>query len=93
MFDAVAEWMGHPMYMQMYAGQQVPRMGLSHAAIAPYDAFPTADGQILIGVQNDRGWLALVTALGAPELATHPRLATNVCGWRTTRSATGWWAG
>lgn len=55
MFDATVEWLGHPMYMQMYQGVQVQRMGLSHASIAPYDAYPTADGEILIGVQNDRG--------------------------------------
>ena len=55
MFDAAVEWMGHAMYMQMYADKQVPRMGLSHASIAPYDGYPTADGHILIGVQNDRG--------------------------------------
>ncbi|WP_110180359.1 CaiB/BaiF CoA transferase family protein [Nocardioides solisilvae] len=78
MFDATAEWLGHPMYMQMYAGRQIPRMGLSHASIAPYDAYPTRDGQILIGVQNDRGWVALVDVLERPDLASHPRLATNV---------------
>jgi crotonobetainyl-CoA:carnitine CoA-transferase CaiB-like acyl-CoA transferase len=47
--------------MRLYGGRQIPRMGLSHAAIAPYDAYPTADGQILIGVQNDRGWRTLVS--------------------------------
>jgi itaconate CoA-transferase len=79
MFDAAVEWMGHPLYMQLYGGRQVPRMGLSHAAIAPYDAYPTADGQILIGVQNDRGWRRLVTdVFGRPELADDPRFATNV---------------
>lgn len=79
MFDAAVEWMGHPLYMQLYGGRQVPRMGLSHAAIAPYDAYPTADGQILIGVQNDRGWRALVGAVfGKPEYADDPRFATNV---------------
>lgn len=78
MFDATAEWMGHPMYMQMYGGLQVPRMGLSHASIAPYDAYPTSDGQVLIGVQNDRGWRSLVEVLGRPELADEPRFATNV---------------
>jgi crotonobetainyl-CoA:carnitine CoA-transferase CaiB-like acyl-CoA transferase len=79
MFDATVEWLGHPMYMQMYAGQQVPRMGLSHAAIAPYDSYPTKDGQILLGVQNDRGWGRLVTEVfGRPDLAEHPRLRTNV---------------
>ncbi|MBQ6642664.1 MAG: CoA transferase [Saccharopolyspora sp.] len=79
MFDAAVEWMGHPLYMQLYGGAQIPRMGLSHAAIAPYDAYPTADGQILIGVQNDRGWRRLVTEVfGAPEHAEDPRFATNV---------------
>lgn len=79
MFDATAEWLGHPMYMQLYGGRQVPRMGLSHASIAPYDAYPTADGQVLIGVQNDRGWQRLVSdVFGRPDLAEHPRLRTNV---------------
>lgn len=79
MFDATAEWLGHPMYMQMYAGRQVPRMGLSHASIAPYDAYPTRDGRILIGVQNDRGWRALVAGvLDRPDLVDHPDFATNV---------------
>lgn len=79
MFDATAEWLGHPMYMQLYAGQQIPRMGLSHAAIAPYDAYPTRDGQILIGVQNDRGWRILVSeVLGRPDLGDHPKFRTNV---------------
>lgn len=79
MFDATVEWLGHPMYMQMYQGVQVQRMGLSHASIAPYDAYPTADGEILIGVQNDRGWRALVTEVfDRPELAEDPRFVTNV---------------
>ncbi len=78
MFDATAEWLGHPMYIQLYAGRQIPRLGLSHAAIAPYDAFPTADGEILLGVQNDRGWRALVDLLGEPALAGDPRFATNM---------------
>lgn len=79
MFDATAEWLGHPMYMQMYAGVQVPRMGLSHASIAPYDAYPTRDGEILIGVQNDRGWRRLVVdVLERPSLADDPLFVTNV---------------
>ncbi|MBB3664032.1 MULTISPECIES: CaiB/BaiF CoA transferase family protein [Prauserella salsuginis group] len=79
MFDATAEWLGHPMYVAMYAGRQLPRLGLSHAAIAPYDAYPTRDGQVLIGVQNDRGWDALCReVLSDDELAADPRFATNV---------------
>jgi crotonobetainyl-CoA:carnitine CoA-transferase CaiB-like acyl-CoA transferase len=79
MLEATVEWMGHALYTQMYTGSQPPRMGLSHISIAPYDAFPTRDGQILIGVQNDSGWRTLVTeVLGVPELADDPRFATNI---------------
>ena len=55
MLDATVEWMGHALYTQMHTGAQPPRMGLSHSSIAPYDAYPTSDGEVLIGVQNDRG--------------------------------------
>lgn len=79
MLDATVEWMGHALYTQMHTGAQPPRMGLSHSSIAPYDAYPTSDGEVLIGVQNDRGWRALVTdVFGEPELADDPRFATNV---------------
>jgi crotonobetainyl-CoA:carnitine CoA-transferase CaiB-like acyl-CoA transferase len=79
MLEATVEWMGYALYTQMHTGHQPPRMGLSHSSIAPYDAFPTRDGQILIGVQNDSGWRTLVTeVLGIPGAADDPRFATNV---------------
>jgi len=80
MFDAVVEWMGYPLYTTMYTGVAPPRSGLGHAAIVPYDGYPTLEGgRLLIGVQNDRGWVALVgEVLKRPELATDLRYATNV---------------
>jgi crotonobetainyl-CoA:carnitine CoA-transferase CaiB-like acyl-CoA transferase len=79
MLEATIEWMGHALYTQMYTGTPPPRMGLSHTSIAPYDAFPTRDGEILIGVQNDSGWRTLVTRVfDAPDLADDPRFSTNM---------------
>ncbi|MFI8771146.1 CaiB/BaiF CoA transferase family protein [Gordonia sp. NPDC062954] len=79
MFDATVEWMGHPLYMRLYGDRQIPRSGVGHAAIVPYDRYPTRDGEILIGVQNDRGWRVLIDdVLGRPELADDPRYATNI---------------
>lgn len=79
MLEATVEWLGHALYTQMYTGAPPPRMGVSHTSIAPYDSYPTRDGEMLIGVQNDGGWRALVTeALDAPELADDPRFVTNV---------------
>jgi crotonobetainyl-CoA:carnitine CoA-transferase CaiB-like acyl-CoA transferase len=80
MLEALVEWMGHPVYVTEHTGEQPPRVGLSHPVIAPYDAYPTADGhEIVLGVQNDREWVRLATeVLGRPELASDPDYATNV---------------
>lgn len=78
MLESTVEWMGHSLYTQLYTGQQPARMGVSHVTIAPYDSYPTADGEILIGVQSDGGWIALTAVLGVPELATDPRFQTNM---------------
>ncbi|UGS35647.1 CaiB/BaiF CoA transferase family protein [Capillimicrobium parvum] len=79
MLDATIEWMGHALYTQLHTGRQPPRMGVGHASIAPYDTYPTRDGQMLIGVQSDRGWRDLVTEVfDSPELACDERFATNV---------------
>ncbi len=78
MLEATVEWMGYAMYTQLYTGQPPARMGLSHSSIAPYDGFPTRDGLLLIGVQNDHGWRTLCDALEVPDLADDPRFATNV---------------
>jgi itaconate CoA-transferase len=88
MFDALVEWMGHPVYATDHTGAEPPRVGLSHPVIAPYDAYPTADGhEIVIGIQNDREWVRLATdVLGRPELGVDPDYATNVARVRN-RSA------
>ncbi|MBV9096675.1 MAG: CoA transferase [Frankiaceae bacterium] len=80
MFDALVEWMGHPVYATDHTGTNPPRVGLSHPVISPYDAYPTADGhEIVLGIQNDREWVRLATdVLRQPELATDPEYATNV---------------
>ncbi|MER7542854.1 CaiB/BaiF CoA transferase family protein [Actinomadura sp.] len=79
MFDAVAEWMTQAMYTTLFTGSPPPRTRLSHPVIAPYDAYPTADGaDVVIGVQNDRGWAALAAGvLDRPDLVTDPEFATN----------------
>ncbi|MET7599769.1 CaiB/BaiF CoA-transferase family protein [Streptomyces sp. NPDC005481] len=79
MLEALAEWMGHPLHHAMHGGTPPTRSGLAHAVIAPYDAYPTADGgRVLLSVQNDREWRRLAEqVLGKPELGTDPAYATN----------------
>jgi itaconate CoA-transferase len=80
MFDALVEWMGHPVLVTDHTGAQPPRVGLSHPVIAPYDAYPTCDGhEVVLGIQNDREWVRLATeVIGDAALAEDPDYATNV---------------
>jgi formyl-CoA transferase/CoA:oxalate CoA-transferase len=45
--------------------------------IAPYQAFPTADGYAMIAAASDALFRRLADALGDPGLATDPRFADN----------------
>ncbi|MGJ7418365.1 CaiB/BaiF CoA transferase family protein [Streptomyces cinereoruber] len=79
LLDALAEWMGHPLHHGAHGGEAPARTGLAHAVIAPYDAYPTADGGlVLLSVQNDREWRRLAgQVLGRPGLADDPTFSTN----------------
>lgn len=79
MLEALAEWMGHPLHHAMHGGTAPARTGLAHAVIAPYDAYPTADGgRVLLSVQNDREWRRLADlVLERTELGSDPAYATN----------------
>jgi itaconate CoA-transferase len=78
MLDALGEWMTYPMLRHAYAGSPPPRVPTSHPAIAPYGAHRTRDGQVILGLQNEREWAVFCArALGRPELQTDPRFATQ----------------
>ena len=79
MFDAMADWMTVPL-LQHEGGQSPKRMGLAHPSISPYGVFASKNGVgVLISIQNDREWRALVTrVVGDAALADDPRFATNV---------------
>jgi itaconate CoA-transferase len=79
MFDAAAEWMGYALTAVKHGSTPVFAAGLSHPAVAPYDAFVTSEGdRVVLGVQNDREWARLAAkVIGRPDLATDPRFATN----------------
>jgi formyl-CoA transferase len=78
MFDAMAEWMTVPL-LHGEGGAPFKRIGLAHAAIAPYGVFKTRDGaDILIAIQNDREWRVLADkVLGDAALGTNAKFATN----------------
>jgi itaconate CoA-transferase len=78
MLEAMAEWMGFPMYFATDGAAPPPRAGAGHATIFPYGPFATTDGTVLFGLQNDREWASFaVTVLENEDLAADPRLRGN----------------
>jgi itaconate CoA-transferase len=79
MLEAMAEWMGFPMYYACDGAEPPPRAGASHATIYPYGPFPTGDGRtVMLGLQNEREWQVFCDkVLGRPALASDPRFDTN----------------
>jgi len=79
MFDVMADFMNFPLLAHRYLGGAPARMGLTHALIAPYGAYRTADGnQVLIAIQSDREWQIFCEAvLEQPDLAEDDRFINN----------------
>ncbi len=78
MLDALGEWMSQPYYYHVYGGNPVRRTGARHASISPYGPYAAADGQVFIGLQNDREWAVLCErVLHRPELVDDERFRTN----------------
>ena len=79
MLEALAEWMGYPLYYASDGADPPPRSGAEHATIFPYGPFRTGDdGQVLLSVQNEREWACFCRdVLRRPELAQDARFASN----------------
>jgi crotonobetainyl-CoA:carnitine CoA-transferase CaiB-like acyl-CoA transferase len=57
---------------------EAPRaMGSAHPLNAPYQAFATSDGWIVVGGANQTNWLRVLEAIGAPDLAEDGRFKDN----------------
>ena len=79
LFEVIAEWMSIPLAYFEHTGKCPTGTGVDHPQIAPYGAFDTADGIIIIAVQSGREWVDLCTkVLGRPELIETPEFKTNM---------------
>ena len=80
MLDVLAEFAAPMLLSHLNADITYPRSLDHHHAIAPYGAFPTADGtRLLIACHQDAEWARLCDGLlHQPDLATDARYATNM---------------
>ncbi|MDH3206905.1 MAG: CoA transferase [Gemmatimonadota bacterium] len=77
LLDTSLGWISYHLTGYMATGQVPGPMGSGVPAIAPYEAFPTSDGHVMISAGNDALFARLCSALGIEELVADPRFLTN----------------
>jgi crotonobetainyl-CoA:carnitine CoA-transferase CaiB-like acyl-CoA transferase len=61
----------------LVSGVAPTRLGNAHPNIAPYAAYPTADGWLILAVGNDGQFRRFCAIAGLDDMADDPRFATN----------------
>jgi crotonobetainyl-CoA:carnitine CoA-transferase CaiB-like acyl-CoA transferase len=77
MLDSATALLTYQASIVFATGTAPGRMGNRHPSIAPYDTFPTADGEFVLAVGNDDQFRRLMTRLDRAELSSDPRFETN----------------
>ena len=77
LFETTLMWVSYQAMGYLGSGQVPAPQGSGTAMIAPYQAFPTADGHAMIAAPSDAMFRRLCQALPAPEVALDERFADN----------------
>ena len=77
LLDAQLGWLANVAQGYLVTDEPPARHGNAHPNIVPYETFPTADGEIAVGVGSNPQFQRLCQLTGRPELASDERFATN----------------
>lgn len=77
LLDTALSWISYHMVGYLASGDVPQRMGTGLAMVAPYEGFPTEDGELVICGGNDGIFGRLCGALNIPELANDDRFRDN----------------
>ena len=86
MVETMTRFMSPRLMPHLGSGEVMRRSGGRDSVIAIYQAFPTADEPITLGLGNDAIWGRFWAAVAEPEAAAEPAHATNAMR-RTQRAA------
>ena len=77
LFETTLMWVSYHAMGYLASGETPVPQGSGTAMIAPYQAFPTADGYVMVAAPSDALFAKLVKALEVPSLGTDARFADN----------------
>lgn len=76
MLDCQVAILENAVMRHLVTGEVPGPLGARHPSIAPFEAFPAADGHVILAV-GSKQWERFCRAVGRPDLTEHPRFATN----------------
>ena len=77
LFEVALNWNAYHLLGYLGTGTVPGPLGSALGMIAPYEAFPTSDGEIMIAAGNDVLFRRLCDVLDTPGLADDPRFSNN----------------
>ncbi|HEV8474809.1 MAG TPA: CoA transferase [Methylomirabilota bacterium] len=77
LFETALMWVSYHAMGHFASGEVPQAQGSGTAMIAPYQAFPAADGYVMIAAGSDGLFSRLADTLQAPQLARDPRFCDN----------------
>ena len=76
MLDGQVAILENAIMRTLVTGEVPGPLGTRHPSIAPFQAFPAADGQLILAAGPNH-WERFCQVIGRPDLIAHPRFATN----------------
>jgi crotonobetainyl-CoA:carnitine CoA-transferase CaiB-like acyl-CoA transferase len=77
LYETAVNWLPYQLAGFLATGVAPGPLATGISILAPYEAFRTADGWVMIAAGNDRLFARLCDALALPELAADDRFTTN----------------
>ena len=77
LYETALGYIGYHLAGYLADGTVPHGQGTRFPMVAPYQVFPTRDGELMIAGGNDRLFTAICAVVGLPSLVDDPRFATN----------------
>ncbi|RXK52016.1 CaiB/BaiF CoA transferase family protein [Halorientalis pallida] len=77
LLDGQVAWMSYMASYYFATGEPPGRMGSKHPTIAPYQAFETSDGYVVVATASENLWPKFCRALDREDLIDDERFAVN----------------
>jgi len=77
LLECAISLLGNVAFNYLISGEEAGRYGNGHPNIAPYQAFVTRNGRMIVACGNDHLYTALCHLLGREDLRTDERFVTN----------------